>query len=491
MCSSDLNGGLDRHALWIRGDYLNDAIYDPEGDESATKPRRPGLPVEPRRVVGMLLPHSKRLGKALLGAALVSAVAFYFLPKTFKSQAVLYYEGTPLLDKTETSPVAVLRAAVAPSRLREVRARLGVDVSLSELGKHVSAESHSKKSIRLEGSASTADDAYTLAQTLLDVFLDSQAAFNAKKLDRLSAENDASLKRAVERRDAAQAAFDEFRKKSGKPDLLDEKEHLLSRAAGLRVNADEAAVEIAAQRALIGELEAARDELPRQIVSSATRGGVVDAPLARARADLAEARATLSEEHPQVQALKGKVARLQAQRGGQRAEIGEQTMMANPARNAVDEELATARPEWEELGTDTVDEPISWTTFGRALLERSERLKPLLMDPTFLVGLGQIDSDEILFLAGLRYNRTPDTLSTQEIRRLSRAVVEVVHDAVKYRGTTLEDNGYADLFGEPGSYQDHLAVYGKAGEMSARARGEIVRSKIGGQWTYYCEQTQG
>ena len=155
------------------------------------------------------------------------------------------------------------------------------------------------------------------------------------------------------------------------------------------------------------------------------------------------------------------------------------------------EELATARPEWEELGTDTVDEPISWTTFGRALLERSERLKPLLMDPTFLVGLGQIYSDEILFHAGLRYNRTPDTLSTQEIRRLSRAVVEVVHDAVKYRGTTLEDNGYADLFGEPGSYQDHLAVYGKAGEMSARARGEIVRSKIGGQWTYYCEQTQG
>lgn len=154
------------------------------------------------------------------------------------------------------------------------------------------------------------------------------------------------------------------------------------------------------------------------------------------------------------------------------------------------EELATARPEWAELGTDTVDEPISWTAFGRALLERSDRVKLLLMDPTFLVGLGQIYSDEILFHAGLRYNRTPDSLSTQEIRRLYRAVVEVVHDAVKYRGTTLEDNGYADLFGEPGVYQDHLAVYGKAGEMSPRARGEIVRSKIGGQWTYYCEQTQ-
>jgi formamidopyrimidine-DNA glycosylase len=154
------------------------------------------------------------------------------------------------------------------------------------------------------------------------------------------------------------------------------------------------------------------------------------------------------------------------------------------------EELPPARPEWAELGTDTVDEPISWTAFGRALLDRPERLKLLLMDPTFLVGLGRVYSDEILFHAGLRYNRTSDSLSTQEIRRLYRAVVEVVHDAVKYRGTTLEENGYADLFGEPGAYQDHLTVYGKAGEMSARARGEIVRSKIGGQWTYYCEQTQ-
>ncbi len=154
------------------------------------------------------------------------------------------------------------------------------------------------------------------------------------------------------------------------------------------------------------------------------------------------------------------------------------------------EDLPSARPEWDELGTDTVDEPISWTVFGRQLLAHNERLKLLLMDPTFLVGLGEIYSDEILFQAGVRYNRTPDTLSTQEIRRLYRAVVEVVHDAVKYRGTTLEDNGYADLFGEPGSYQEHLAVYGKSGEMSPRARGEIVRSKIGGIWTYYCEQTQ-
>jgi hypothetical protein len=66
--------------------------------------------------------------------------------------------------------------------------------------------------------------------------------------------------------------------------------------------------------------------------------------LAKARADLVEARSTLSEEHPTVQALKERVANLQAQKGtSPTVELGEQTLAANPARSAVDEQLATAR----------------------------------------------------------------------------------------------------------------------------------------------------
>jgi N-acetylmuramic acid 6-phosphate etherase len=59
------------------------------------------------------------------------------------------------------------------------------------------------------------------------------------------------------------------------------------------------------------------------------------------------------------------------------------------------------------------------------------------MDPTFLVGIGPMYSDEILFHSGLRYDRVPSALTTQEIRRLYRAVVETVHEAIKYGGTTL------------------------------------------------------
>jgi formamidopyrimidine-DNA glycosylase len=154
------------------------------------------------------------------------------------------------------------------------------------------------------------------------------------------------------------------------------------------------------------------------------------------------------------------------------------------------EELGDRHPELAGLGLDTVDEPISWTTFGEALMRREGKLKSILMDPTFLVGIGPMYSDEILFHSGLRYDRSTTTLSAQEIRRLYRAVVETIHEAIKYGGTSLEPDGWVGLNGEPGGYQQYLTVYKRHGEMSPRARGPIVKVRFGSGYTYFCEQTQ-
>ncbi len=144
-------------------------------------------------------------------------------------------------------------------------------------------------------------------------------------------------------------------------------------------------------------------------------------------------------------------------------------------------------PEIDELGFDPIEEPISWTAFGRQVLARRTKLKTLLTDPTFVVGVGDIYADEILFHAGLRYDRMSDTLSSQEIRRLHRALVGTIHDAVKYRGTSVPERPFVDIFGKEGSYGDHLEVWGRAGELSSRSRAPIKRAKFGGTWTYYCE----
>ncbi|NIU64923.1 MAG: hypothetical protein GWN73_05550 [Actinobacteria bacterium] len=149
--------------------------------------------------------------------------------------------------------------------------------------------------------------------------------------------------------------------------------------------------------------------------------------------------------------------------------------------------LADEIPELDSLGLDPVEEPVSWTAFGRALLQHETKLKTLLTDPGFVVGVGDIYADEILFHAGLRHDRLSDSLSSQEIRRLHRSLVQTLHDAIKYRGTSVESRPFVDPFGNEGEYGEHLEVWGRHGELSGRSRLPIQRVKFGGSWTYYCD----
>ncbi|MCQ3806433.1 MAG: hypothetical protein OXB92_03520 [Acidimicrobiaceae bacterium] len=149
--------------------------------------------------------------------------------------------------------------------------------------------------------------------------------------------------------------------------------------------------------------------------------------------------------------------------------------------------IAAELPDLETLGLDPVSQPVTWTTFGRSLLARRVRLKTLLTDPAFVVGIGNIYADEILFHAGLRHNRMSDSLTSQEIRRLHRALVGTLHDAIKHRGTSLPEREFIDVSGNPGEYGSHLMVWGRHGELSARSRLPIRRVKFRGTWTYFCD----
>ena len=151
------------------------------------------------------------------------------------------------------------------------------------------------------------------------------------------------------------------------------------------------------------------------------------------------------------------------------------------------EEFLSAVPEVTDYGLDPVATPISWTEMGRLLLQRDTKLKTLITDDNFVVGVGNIYADEILFEAGLRFDRVSNTLSTQEIRRLHRSLVGTMHDAMKYRGTSVPDRPFLDPFGQPGGYAGHLKVWGRHGELSERSRTPIKRTKFRGTWTYYCD----
>jgi formamidopyrimidine-DNA glycosylase len=154
------------------------------------------------------------------------------------------------------------------------------------------------------------------------------------------------------------------------------------------------------------------------------------------------------------------------------------------------DELSSAVPELAHLGFDPLEEVMSWARFGMMLAERHTALKALLMDQKFVAGIGNIYSDEILFAAGLRYDRPSDSLSAQEVRRLYRAMIETLSEAVKFRGSSLADEQYRDLYGEVGEYQGQHQVYDRDGQPCRRCRNPVVKVKVNGRSAFLCEHCQ-
>jgi formamidopyrimidine-DNA glycosylase len=150
----------------------------------------------------------------------------------------------------------------------------------------------------------------------------------------------------------------------------------------------------------------------------------------------------------------------------------------------------TYKEAMETLGHDAINDPLPWQLFGEMVSKKRSKLKNLLMDQDFIAGLGNIYSDEVLFHAGLPYDRVSDSLTSNEVRRLSRAVGEVLQDSIKNRGTTLSDGEWRDLYDEPGEHQESLLVHGREGEPCRRCRTPVERIRVGQRSHYYCPQCQ-
>jgi formamidopyrimidine-DNA glycosylase len=148
-------------------------------------------------------------------------------------------------------------------------------------------------------------------------------------------------------------------------------------------------------------------------------------------------------------------------------------------------------PELASLGLDPVAAPVSWTAFAQSLVNRRDaKLKALLLDQSFVVGLGDLYTDEILYEAGLKPDREVRTVSTMEIRRLYRALVETLHEATKHHGTSLEAHPFVDLHGKEGSFQESLQVWDRAGEACRRCRGTVAKMRVANRTTYACPSCQ-
>ena len=111
------------------------------------------------------------------------------------------------------------------------------------------------------------------------------------------------------------------------------------------------------------------------------------------------------------------------------------------------------------------------------------------MDQTFVLGLGDRYSDETLWSAGLSGARQADKLSSQEVRRLYRALLEVVHEAVKQLGNDNQPTVTGD--DDEDEAASWINVYGRDGEACARCRQSIVFDRVVPDHdSYHCPNCQ-
>lgn len=140
------------------------------------------------------------------------------------------------------------------------------------------------------------------------------------------------------------------------------------------------------------------------------------------------------------------------------------------------------------LGYDAFDPQLSLEIFRSMLKGRRGQLKALLLNQSFIAGIGNIYANEILWKAGLHPGRLADSLKTDEQKRLYQAIKDVLKMAIKHRGTTLRD--YVDGDGNRGEFQNLLSVHGREGEPCPCCGNTISRIKQGGRSTYFCVYCQ-
>ena len=140
------------------------------------------------------------------------------------------------------------------------------------------------------------------------------------------------------------------------------------------------------------------------------------------------------------------------------------------------------------LGPEPLDESFTPEVLAQRLNGRRCTIKSLLLDQRTIAGLGNIYTDEALFLAGIHPQRPASSLSQEEIRRLYEAIREVLKQGIERRGTTFSD--YRDGFGRRGQNQAALKVFRRAGRPCPRCGTEIRRIKVAGRGTYFCPVCQ-
>ena len=141
-----------------------------------------------------------------------------------------------------------------------------------------------------------------------------------------------------------------------------------------------------------------------------------------------------------------------------------------------------------DLGLEPWDKKLNVSYLRDKYKNKKLPIKSVLLDQSIIVGIGNIYADEILFLAKINpYTRAMD-LDENNLFNIIKYTRKVLERAISEGGTTIRS--YSSVNGVHGLFQQELNVHSRESEQCPSCGNKIVKVKIGGRGTYYCDKCQ-
>ena len=150
-------------------------------------------------------------------------------------------------------------------------------------------------------------------------------------------------------------------------------------------------------------------------------------------------------------------------------------------------DLETTAP-FQVLGLEPFATEFTPSYVKEKIQNKKKPIKSLLLDQTFVCGLGNIYVDEVLYRARLHPLTSSSELTDKDIENVVKYTVEVLARAIELGGTTIRT--FRSSHGVSGTFQNELLVHQRKGENCYECHTPIEKIKVGGRGTYFCPTCQ-
>lgn len=144
--------------------------------------------------------------------------------------------------------------------------------------------------------------------------------------------------------------------------------------------------------------------------------------------------------------------------------------------------------ELSSLGLEPLEKNFTFAKFRKTLQKKKGKVKQVLMDQTVVAGIGNIYSDEILWQAKVHPFKDASKLTLPELRKIYRAIREILKQAIKVKGESISD--YRTPNGARGGFDVLRKVYRREGEKCSRCETIIEKKKLAGRSAHFCPKCQ-